>query len=106
AAASEAARPVALTSVQSSSQLAEALEARGCGSASRGAFEKRNLEWDHWMVIAASGLAVMLFIAHHAMGGAKDSFAYPSLTAPQLDLPGLIACLLLFIPVLVWSRRA
>ena len=98
--------PVVLTSVESSIQLAESMEARGFGSASRSAFQKRNLEWDHWMVIAASGLAVVLFIADHAMGGAKDWFAYPSLTAPQLDLPGLIACLLLFIPVLVWSRHA
>src|SRR5438132_2402123 len=98
--------PVVLTSVESSIQLAESMEARGFGSASRSAFQKRNLEWDHWMVIAASGLAVVLFIADHAMGGAKDWFAYPSLTAPQLDLPALIACLLLFIPVLVWSRHA
>ncbi len=98
--------PVVLTSVESSIQLAESMEARGFGSTSRSAFRKAKLEWEHWLVIAASGLAVVLFIAAHAIGGAKDWYAYPSLMAPQIDLPGLVACLLLFIPVLMWPRRA
>jgi len=96
--------PVVLTSVEGSIQLAESMEARGFGAATRSSFQKSKLEWQHWMVIAASALAVVSFIAAHAMGGAKDWYAYPSLTAPQLDLPSLVACLLLFTPVLMWPR--
>jgi energy-coupling factor transport system permease protein len=97
--------PVVLTSAESSIQLAESMEARGFASAPRTSFERPRLDRSDWLVVAASGIAVVAFVAAHALGGAADWYAYPSLVAPAIDLPAVIACLLLFTPVMAWRRR-
>ena len=98
--------PVVLTTAESSIQLAESMEARGFGAATRTALKKAPLETHDWLVISSSGSAIALFIAAHVLGWAVDWFAYPVLRAPGIDLPALLACLLLFTPVLVWPRHA
>lgn len=97
--------PVVLTSAESSIQLAESMEARAFGSAPRTNFARPRLDRNDWLVVAASGLAVVGFVAAHAAGRAADWDAYPSLVAPAVDLPGVVACLLLFTPVVAWRRR-
>ncbi len=97
--------PVVLTSAESSIQLAESMEARGFSSAPRTSFARPRLGRSDWLVVAASGLAVVAFVAAHAAGGAADWYAYPSLVAPAIDLPAVVACLLLFTPVMAWRRR-
>ena len=98
--------PVVLTSAEGSIQLAESMEARGFGSATRTTFQRPKLGNGDWLVIAASSLAAAGFVAASAMGWASDWYAYPSLSAPRIGLAPLAACLLLFVPVLMWPRRA
>jgi energy-coupling factor transport system permease protein len=97
---------VVLTSAEASIQLAESMEARGFGSAVRTSYERRRLTSTDWLVVTASGLAVVGFIAAHAAGHAAEWDAYPSLVAPRVDVPAVVSCLFLFAPVLVWRRRA
>jgi energy-coupling factor transport system permease protein len=93
--------PVVLTSVESSIQLAESMEARGFGSGPRTALKAAQLNNAGWILIAASSAAVIAFIA----GRAADWYPYPTLHAPAVDLVPLAACLLLFTPVLTWRSR-
>jgi energy-coupling factor transport system permease protein len=97
--------PVVLTSAESSIQLAESMEARGFGSGPRTAYRRRRIAAADWFVIGASGLAVVLFLVARFTGWAADWFAYPSLEPPAVDGRALLACLLLFAPVLIWRRR-
>src|SRR5258708_16837768 len=70
--------PVVLTSAESSIQLAESMEARGFSSAPRTSFARPRLGRSDWLVVAASGLAVVAFLAAHAAGGAAGWDRYPS----------------------------
>jgi len=98
--------PVVLTSAEGSIQLAESMEARGFGATRRTSFQRAPLNRNDWLLIAGSGLAVVGFLALHAVGWVADWFPYPSLTPPAIDIAPLAACLLLFIPVLTWRRRS
>jgi len=93
--------PVVLTSVESSIQLAESMEARGFGSGPRTALKAAQLNNADWILIAASAVAVIAFIA----GRAADWYPYPTLHAPEVAIVPLAACLLLFTPVLTWRSR-
>jgi energy-coupling factor transport system permease protein len=98
--------PVVLTTAEGSIQLAESMEARGFGGARRTSFEATRLATTDWLLVAASAVATIGFVLAHAAGWAADWYAYPALTAPKIDAPALLACLLLFTPVLTWRRHA
>src|SRR5437660_4482691 len=51
--------PVVLTSVESSIQLAESMEARGFASTPRTSYERSRLDRSDWLVVTVSGLAVV-----------------------------------------------
>jgi energy-coupling factor transport system permease protein len=102
---SEVIVPVVLTSVEGSIQLAESMEARGFGSGRRTSMKTTALTKQDWALVAASALALVAFIACHAAGWAADWAPYPALTAPAVDARPMLACLLLFIPVLMWRSR-
>src|SRR6266571_561082 len=76
--------PVVLSSVEGSIQLAESMEARGFGSGPRTAVESTSLQRSDWMLVAASGLALMAFAVSHAAGWAADWFPYPMLSLPAM----------------------
>jgi len=97
--------PVVLSSVEGSIQLAESMEARGFGSGPRTAVESTSLQRSDWMLVAASGLALMAFAVSHAAGWAADWFPYPMVSLPAMDPRPMAACVLLFAPVLVWRSR-
>jgi energy-coupling factor transport system permease protein len=97
--------PVVLTSAEGSIQLAESMEARGFGGDRRTAFEKKPLDRSDWVLIGASALALVVFVAGHAAGWVSDWYAYPTLSAPPIDALGVFACLLLFTPVVTWRRH-
>ncbi len=97
--------PVVLTSVEGSIQLAESMEARGFGSGPRTMLKSNALQRSDWMLVAASGLALLAFAASHTAGWAADWFPYPTLSLPAVDPRPLAACLLLFAPVLAWRSR-
>ena len=95
--------PTLLTALEDSVQLAEAMEARAYGSGRRTNFAKPAWSGRDHVILAGAAAAAVAFLAGRALGAAADWHAYPSLTAPQLDLPLLAACLLLFLPAL--ARR-
>jgi energy-coupling factor transport system permease protein len=97
--------PVVLTSVESSLQLAESMEARGFGSGPRTHVSPARMRPADWALVIASAAAAMLFILSTATGWAATWAAYPTLTAPSVDARPALACLLLFTPVLAWRSR-
>jgi energy-coupling factor transport system permease protein len=97
--------PVVLTSVEGSIQLAESMEARGFGSGPRTSLKSSPLRRSDWSLVGASVAAVILFVAAHAGGQAADWYPYPTLAPPAIGIVPLIACLLLFAPVLAWRSR-
>ncbi|HUZ87098.1 MAG TPA: energy-coupling factor transporter transmembrane component T [Candidatus Baltobacterales bacterium] len=98
--------PVVLTSVEGSIQLAESMESRGFGSGPRTAMRTVRLSTTDWLLVGASALAVLAFIASQVLGWVADWAPYPTLTAPGIDPRPLVACLLLFSPVVLWRSRA
>ncbi|MGH7764395.1 MAG: energy-coupling factor transporter transmembrane component T [Candidatus Dormibacteraceae bacterium] len=103
---SEVVVPVVLTSVEGSIQLAESMEARGYGSGPRTSVQGTRLSAQDWVLVAASALALLGFIASQAAGWAADWAPYPTLSAPGIDARPALACLLLFAPVVLWRSRA
>lgn len=93
--------PVVLTSIEGSIQLAESMEARGYGSGPRTTMQSTRLVRDDWVLIGASGLALVIFIVSRPAGWA----AYPTLMTPDVNPSAVLACLLLFTPVMVWRSR-
>ena len=102
----EVAVPVVLTSVESSIQLAESMEARGFGSGPRTHMSPVHMSSRDWVLVVASASAMVLFAISIAAGWARPWAAYPLLTAPPVDPRPLVACLLLFTPALQWRSRS
>ena len=98
--------PVVLTSVEGSLQLAESMEARGFGSGRRTHVMPAGMRMPDWVVVAASTSAIAIFISASAAGWSAQWAAYPTLSAPAVDPLSLLACLFLFVPVLVWRSRS
>jgi energy-coupling factor transport system permease protein len=103
---SEIVVPVVLTSVEGSIQLAESMEARGFGSGPRTAVKPARLQGSDWLLIAASGAALVIFLVSQTLGWAAPWYAYPTLTPPSIDLRPLVAGVLLLAPVVVWRSRS
>jgi energy-coupling factor transport system permease protein len=103
---SEIVVPVVLTSVEGSIQLAESMEARGFGSGPRTSVKPRHMRRNDWLLAGTSGAALALFLVSQAFGWAAPWYAYPTLTPPSVDATPLVACLLLFAPVLIWRSRS
>jgi len=97
--------PVVLTSVESSLQLAESMEARGFGSGRRTHVDPPRMSRAGWVVTASAGGAVALFILASAAGWAQPWAPYPALSMPPVDPLALFACALLFVPVAAWRSR-
>lgn len=103
---SEVVVPVVLTSVEGSIQLAESMESRGFGSGPRTSMRTVSLSAGDWLLISASALALLGFIASHVSGWAADWAPYPTLATPVVDPRPVLACLFLFSPVVLWRSRA
>ena len=97
--------PVVLTSVESSLQLAESMEARGFGSGPRTHVDPPRMSAADWSVTAGAAGAALLFVIATALGWAQPWAPYPTLTAPPVDPRPLLACALLFIPAVAWRSR-
>ncbi|MGH2513256.1 MAG: energy-coupling factor transporter transmembrane component T [Candidatus Limnocylindrales bacterium] len=91
---SEVIVPVALTAVEGSLELAEAMEARAFGSGARTRYAPSH--WTRWDVGIglASGAAIAIAIGARAAGLAPDWYPYPSLSLPPADPAMLVAALL------------
>lgn len=97
--------PVVLTSVESSLQLAESMEARGFASGPRTHVDPPRMTARDWLVTGCAAGAVALFAVTSIAGWTQPWAPYPILTAPDVDARALIACALLFAPVVAWRSR-
>ncbi len=96
--------PVVLTALEGSITLAEAMEARGYGSGKRTHYTA-----DVWhradIVVAASAVAAgAFFVALRISGVISDWYPFPDVTAPPVSIAGVVCCLALAAPLLVWRR--
>lgn len=105
----EVAVPVLLTTIEDSTQLAEAMAARGYGSGPRTHYARGGWTLPDRVVAASAGSAAVLFLLLRAAGRVADWQPYPTLSAPAVDPAAAAACLLLFVGPLTWrwqrSRR-
>ena len=93
--------PVVLTSMESSIQLAEAMEARAFGSGRRTRWMPEPWRFSDSVVAATAALAALLFVAGRASGLVADWYPYPTPTLPIVNPLMVLSCLLLLAPVLV-----
>ena len=93
--------PVVLTSMESSIQLAEAMEARAFGSGPRTRWMPEAWRAGDTLVTLAAALATALFLAGRVSGLVADWYPYPVPTVPLVNPLLVAACLLLLTPVLV-----
>jgi energy-coupling factor transport system permease protein len=94
--------PVTLTTLESSFQLAEAMEARGFGAGRRTSYTPMGWSALDRVVVGAAVAGAALFLLRLAAGGGWNP--YPVFTAPLPDPLMVLACLLLATPALR-SRR-
>jgi len=90
--------PVALTAIEDSVLLAEAMEARAFGAGRRSSFASGSLGRRDWLVAGSALLAVGVFVGGRFLGLGADWYPYPSLVMPAVDLPLVAGCLLLALP--------
>jgi len=86
--------PVALTAVEGSLELAEAMESRAFGSGPRTRYAPSR--WTRWdiLIVVASLASIGLAVWARAAGLAPDWYPYPGLTMPEVSPPMLIAAML------------
>ncbi len=98
------AAPIALSALDDSLQLAEAMEARGFGSGPRTRYATSRLDLRALAVIAGAVGAMAMTIAARATGALADWYPFPDAAVPDVALLPVIACVLLAIPLLAWRR--
>ena len=96
--------PVALTSIEGSMDLAEAMEARAFGSGPRTRYAPGGWRRRDVVIAAAALVAIGLVVVTRLLGGAPDWYPYPVVTMPTIEPAMVVACLLLSPPALPWSR--
>ncbi len=96
--------PVVLTAIEGSLTLAEAMESRGYGAATRTHFAV-----EHWtafdtLVALSALLAAAAFLLLTLTGQAPGWFPFPVLTAPPVSMPAVLCCAVLVLPSLRGGR--
>lgn len=94
--------PVVLTTLEDSIQLAEAMETRAFGSGSRTRLAPPRWTAGDGLVAVSAAVAAIAFIVARATGLTGEWYPYPTLSAPPISTPLLVACLLLAVPLLPW----
>lgn len=97
--------PVALTAVESSLLVAEAMEARAFGAGPRTPPEPIRWRARDIVTIFVALIAAALFLGSRIVGLQEDWLVYPTPAPPPADPPLLAAAALLALPaLLVWRR--
>jgi energy-coupling factor transport system permease protein len=96
--------PVVLTALEGSITLAEAMEARGYGSCARTHYSDQVWRRDDVLVAAIAATAAVSFVALRVTGAITDWYPFPDLTWPDVSIAGVLCCLALAAPLLVWRR--
>jgi energy-coupling factor transport system permease protein len=98
--------PVALTTIESSITLAEAMEARAYGSGPRTHQGGNALDWVDRAVIASAAAGAAVVLAARLAGAPLDWYPFPTVTVPGVNPVVAAACLLLSAPLLMpYPRR-
>ncbi|MHB8510315.1 MAG: CbiQ family ECF transporter T component [Candidatus Dormibacteria bacterium] len=97
--------PTALTAMEDSIQLAEAMEARGFGAGPRTRWIDAGWRAADVAAVGVALFAVAAFILARASGAQLDWYPYPSLTLPPVQPALCGACLLLGAGPLLWPQR-
>ena len=90
--------PVALTSIEGSMELAEAMEARAFGSGSRTRYAPVPWQRRDAAIAAGAALAIAIVVVARLAGGAADWYPYPVVTLPPIEPAMILACLALSVP--------
>lgn len=91
--------PVALTTIESSITLAEAMEARAYGSGPRTRYRERTLHLADRAVIATAVGAVAVLLAARLAGVPLDWYPFPTVAPPSVNPLVVAGCLLLAAPL-------
>jgi energy-coupling factor transport system permease protein len=86
--------PVAITAVEGSLELAEAMESRAFGSGPRSRYAPRAWTLRDSVVVVVSVAAIVLSVWAQAAGVAADWYPYPSLSIPPVSPAMFVAALL------------
>jgi energy-coupling factor transport system permease protein len=95
--------PVTLTTLEDSLGLAEAMEARGYGSGPRSSFAGTSWAYRDWLIAAAAGAALAIFVLSLFAGLNPSWDPSVRLSPPAVSPVALLACLLLAVPALLTS---
>jgi energy-coupling factor transport system permease protein len=96
--------PVVLTAIESSMTLAESMEARGYGAATRTHFSVSAWRTADSIVTVCSLAAAGTFVALRIIGVVGDWYPFPTVTVPPVNVLAACCCLALAAPLLVWRR--
>ncbi len=96
--------PVVLTAIESSSSLAEAMEARGYGAGTRTHYAVTKWHAADVVVCVASLAAAAAFVALRVSGAVADWYPFPAITTPSVDIGAAACCLALASPLLIKRR--
>ena len=96
--------PVVLTALEGSITLAEAMEARGFGSGARTHYTGQVWHAPDVAVAVLAPLAALLFLICRITGVIADWYPFPDVALPAVDLIGVLCCLVLTLPLVVWRR--
>jgi energy-coupling factor transport system permease protein len=97
--------PVAVTAMEDSLQLAEAMEARGYGSGQRTRYAPPVVRRADVAVLLTALAAIALVITARVLGLDDDWYPIPSPTIPEVQPLPVLACALLVTPLLAWRQQ-
>ncbi|HEX4580043.1 MAG TPA: energy-coupling factor transporter transmembrane component T [Candidatus Dormibacteraeota bacterium] len=98
------AAPVLLSALDDSTQLAEAMEARGFGNGRRSRYASAPIDRAAIVVIACSLGAIVVTVGARMSGLLPDWYPFPHVTVPDVGLLPLSGVALLLAPLVVWRR--
>jgi energy-coupling factor transport system permease protein len=98
--------PVALTTIESSITLAEAMEARAYGSGPRTQYRVSRSGTADRVVMGSAALALAGLLALRLAGTAVDWYPFPAVTLPAVNAVAVVLCMLLAAPLLVGVRQS
>jgi energy-coupling factor transport system permease protein len=93
--------PVVLTAIESSTALAEAMEARGYGSSARTHYGLLRWTRTDSLITMTALLAAATFLVLRVAGLVTDWYPFPTMTAPAVSVAGVVCCLVLALPSLI-----
>ena len=93
-----------LTALESSLTMAEAMEARGYGSGSGTHYAEQVWRGGDLIVAVVAAAAAAVFVGLRIAGVITDWYPFPDLAGRMSTVAGVLCCVALTVPLLVWRR--